>query len=74
MIIWQKAKRNFFINKSALCENWKPKSSMPLPPCPDSFVEDVKSVHLQCCIWLNALKVTLSSLKVEFNEWKVRGD
>ena len=37
-----------------LNENLKPESSTLLPPNPDLLAE-LKHVHLQCYVWLNAL-------------------
>ena len=38
---------------------------MLFPPDPDSLVEKLKLVHLQCYIWVNALKATLNVLWIE---------
>ena len=43
---------------------------MLLPPDPDSHVEEVKQIYLQCCVWLNAVKIS----SIDFYEWKVRGN
>ena len=48
--------------------------SMSLPPDPDSLVEELKRVHLQCSFWLNPLKASFPSLNIDFYVWKVRGD
>ena len=54
-------------------ENLKPNSAMSLPPDPDLVVKELKHVHLQCCVCLNSLKVTLSLLNIMCYGWKVRG-
>ena len=46
-----------------LYKNLKSKSSMPLPLDPDPLVE-LKRVHLQYYVRLNALKTTLTSLNI----------
>ena len=51
-----------------LYKNPKPKSSMPLPLGSDSLVE-LKSVNLQCYVWRNTLKTTLSSLNIVDRKW-----
>ena len=48
-----------------LRKNLKLKSRMPLPQDPDSFVEELKRVQLQCYVWLNAFETALSSLNTE---------
>ena len=45
---------------------------MLLPTDPDLLVKELKRVHLQCYVWLNALKATLFSLIIDFYRWKVR--
>ena len=47
---------------------------MPLPPNADSLIEELKHVHLQCYVWLNALEATLPSLNILFYGWQVGGD
>ena len=47
---------------------------MSLPQDPDSLVEKLKHVHLQCYFWLNALKSILPSLNIEYYGWKLRGN
>ena len=42
---------------------------MLFPPDPDSLVEKLRLVHLQCYIWVNALKATLN---IEFYGLKVK--
>ena len=62
-------KKKYLLARVCLCENLK--SSMPLPPNPDSLVEVLKCVHLQSYVWLNAIKATLPSLNIAFYGWKV---
>ena len=47
---------------------------MPLPSNTDSLIEELKHVHLQSYVWLNALEATLPSLNILFYGWQVRGD
>lgn len=47
---------------------------MLLSPDPNSSAEELKCVHLQPYIWLNALKATLPSQNIACYEWKVRGN
>ena len=47
---------------------------MPLSSDPNPHVEELKRVHLQCCVWCNALKPILSSLNIECYGWKVKGN
>lgn len=42
-----------------LYENLQMMSWMPLPPDTDFLVEEINCTHLQCSVWLNALKDTL---------------
>lgn len=39
--------------------NFKTKSSMTLSPDPDLTVEELKRIHLQCCVWMKALNLKL---------------
>ena len=48
----RKLNKNYLSIRVRLYKNFKSKSSMPLPPDPDSFIE-LKRVHLQCFVWLN---------------------
>ena len=50
------------------------KLSMLLPPDPDLLVEEMKRVHLQCYVWLNALKATLFLLILNFYRRTARGN
>ena len=50
------------------------KLSMLLPPDPDLLVEEMKRVHLQCYVWLNALKATLFLLIINFYRRTARGN
>ena len=45
-----KLNKNYLSARMCLYENLKPKSSMPLPPDPDSLTEDLKYVHLECYV------------------------
>lgn len=55
-------------------KNRKQKSSMLLPPNPNSLANKLKRVHSRCYFWVNALKSTLPSLNIEFYGSKVRDD
>ena len=57
-----------------LYENFKPKSSIPLPPDQDSLVAKIKRVHTQRYILLNVFRGTLLSLNIDCYEWKGRGN
>ena len=46
----RKVNENYLSKSMRLYENLKPKSSMPPSPDPDSFIEETKRVHLQCCV------------------------
>ena len=50
------------------------KLSMLLPPDPDLLNEEMKRVHLQCYVWLNALKATLFLLIINFYRRTARGN
>ena len=39
---------------------------MSLPPEPYTLIKELNRFHLQCYVWLNALKTTSPSLKIEF--------
>ena len=70
LIYNRKRGKKLFINESAFIWKSLKKSSMLLPPDPDSHVEEVKQIYLQCCVWLNAVKTS----SIDFYEWKVRGN
>ena len=55
-----KSNKNYLSTRLRLHGNLKPKSSIPLPPDPNL------RVHLQCYVWLNALKTALTSLNTGF--------
>ena len=43
---------------------------MPLSPDTDLLIEELKRIYLQYCVWLDAVKATIPSLKIEFYGWK----
>ena len=65
----RKLNENYLSIRVRLYKNLKSKSSMPLLPDEDSLVE-LKHVHLQCYLRLNALKTTLPSLNITDRKWE----
>ena len=45
---------------------------MSLPQDSDSLAEELRFVHLQCCVWLKVIEANLPPLNIECNRWKVR--
>ena len=45
-----KVNENYLSKRMRLYGNFKPKSSMPISPDPDSLIEETKRVYLQCCV------------------------
>ena len=60
-----KLNENYLLTRVRLHENFKPKSSIPLSPDLDFLAGKLKRVHLQCYVWLNAIKATLPLLNIE---------
>ena len=69
-----KINKNYLLAKVYLYENLQPKSSVSLPPDPDSVVKELKHVHLQCYVCLDALKANFFVLDIVWYGWKVRGN
>ena len=69
-----KLNKGYLSTRVCLSENLRPKMLMSPPPDLDSLAEELKRVHLQCYVWLNALKTPFRPLNVVFYGWKVRRD
>ena len=54
--------------------NMKVKSSAPLMPDPDSLLQEIKRIHLQCFYWLNCLEYFVKRLDVEEYGWKIEDE
>ena len=67
----RKLNESYLSTRVHLIKNLKSKSSMPLLPDPDSLVE-LKHVHWQCYVRLNAPKTTQPSWNIEFYGYKAR--
>ena len=59
----RKLNENYLSTIIRLYENLKPKTSEL--PDPDSLAEEIKRVHLQCYILLNAPKASLLALNID---------
>ena len=55
-------------------KNLKKKSSMSLPPDPDSVIQVIKRAHLQAFIWYNCDRPFIENLKLEENGWKIENN
>jgi len=40
-------------------------------PDPDSVIQEIKRVHLQCHIWINCLNSMIPELDIEQFDWKI---
>ena len=69
-----KLNKTYLSTRVCVYKNLKTKLSILLSPDPDSLVEELKSIHLQSNVLLNALKAILPSLNIDFYRWKVNGD
>ena len=69
-----KLNKTYLSTRVCVNKNLKTKLSILLSPDPDSLVEELKSIHLQSNVLLNALKAILPSLNIDFYRWKVNGD
>ena len=69
-----KLSENDLPTRVRLCENPKPKTSMTLPPDPDSLVEELKHVYLHLQVSLKAVKAALPSCNIKCYVMKVRGN
>ena len=66
-----KLNENNLSRRMLLNENLKPTTLMLLRSDPDSPVERLKLIHLQCYVWLNVLKATLRLLNSESYGYKM---
>lgn len=62
---------DYLATRIRLYQNLKSKSSMPIPPDPDSVVQVIKRVHLQVYQWLRCCIPWIDTLPLDENGWNV---
>ena len=69
-----KENESYVETRIRLYQNLKSKSSMPLPPDPDSVLQVIKRAHHQTYLWLRCCERMVDRLPFEGNGWLVDED
>eukprot|EP00794_Sanderia_malayensis_P017944 gene17944-biopygen12930 len=64
------AEETYVQTRINIYRNMKSKSSLPLPPDPDSVREAIKRVHCQVFTWIRCCKVTIEDIPADENGWR----
>ena len=65
---------NYLHTRVRIYKNLKRKTSMTLPPDPDSVELAIKRAHLQTFIWLSCCEQNIQNLDLEELRWKSTDD
>eukprot|EP00794_Sanderia_malayensis_P014584 gene14584-biopygen11679 len=63
------AEETYVQTRINIYRNMKCKSSLSLPPDPDSVREAIKRVHYQVFTWIHCCKVTIEDIPADENGW-----
>ena len=74
MLYGGKPNENYVETRVRIYELMKVKSSMPLPPDPDSVEQVINRSHLQTFTWLRCCETQIPHLSLQENGWAIDGD